>query len=169
MKKIILLTIPFMLVGCEVPSSEPQQKNLQAEVAKQAANSIRFSDNAEIENIKKRVELTSSSGLIGYVTIINKVGQSILYTPVKGKITSGSKRLTEPYKKISIDKGEWTGEEVVDSTSDEGTYGSSNPYVYFWAPGGQYFQTSMDYIYSDKPYRLKEAPLIDLGKQEDAK
>ena len=48
----------------------------------------------------------------------------------------------------------------VDAPSDEGTYGSSNPYVYFWTPGGQYIQTSMEYVYSDKPFRLSEEPIM---------
>lgn len=128
--------------------------------AKAAADSIRFTENAEIDNIKKRLELTSNPGLLGFVAVINGVGQIVTYSPVQGKITSGGKRLTAPSKVWGIDRGQYTGSQLGPSPSDEGTWGSSNPYVYWWTPGGQYLQTSMDYVYSDKPFRLSEVPLL---------
>lgn len=168
MKRLLLIpALALGLAACEDDSGTPV-KNQQAQKAAAAANSIHFTENAEIDNIKKRLELTSSPGLLGYVTLINRVGQTVLYTPVQGKITSGSKRLTPPDRcdaGISTGKNEcWYGDgKVRAAPSDEGTWGSSNEYVFFWTPGGQYFQTSLDYVYSDKPYRLREEPLIDLS------
>jgi hypothetical protein len=148
------------LAACDVPTQQTPTKTTQAQRAQQAANQVRFTENAEIDNIKARLELTANPGLLGYVALINGVGQVVLYTPVKGKITSGSKRLTKTYASVTCDKGEWNGDCIVDAPSDEGTYGSSNPYVYFWTPGGQYIQTSMEYVYSDKPFRLSEEPIM---------
>jgi hypothetical protein len=164
MKKFAIIIIAGLaLGGCEDTQTPTPTKTTQSQRAAEAANSISFTENAEIDNIKKRLELTSKPGLLGYVTIINRVGQAMLFSPVKGKITSGSKRLTQPDRAWKGDRGEWNGHFIRKAPSDEGTWGSSNPYVYFWTPGGQYFQTSMDYIYSDKPYRLTEKPLIDLS------
>lgn len=157
---VVALLSPVIMGGdCEVNDDQHGARFAQAQKAKEAANAVRFDENAEIDNIRKRIELTSAPGLLGYVTLINRVGQAVMYTPVQGKITSGGKRLTPPQKEWSV---MGNNNAMGPAPSDEGTWGESNPYVYFWTPGGQYFQTSLDYVYSDKPYRLKEVPLIEL-------
>lgn len=169
MKRILIAALAAAaMVGlmgnsCEGTPRPTSNKDTQAEKARAAAETIRFTENAEIENIKRRLELTSQPGLIGYVTVINKVGQVVLYTPVMGKVTSGSKRLTRPFHFISCDKGANYGDCEVEAPSDEGTYGKSSDFVYFWTPGGQYFQTDLGYVYSDKPFRLDTKPLIDIS------
>lgn len=148
----VMLSICLIFVGCVKRSEDV--KDVQSKVAQQAANNIKFTGNAEIENIIKRLQLTSDPGLIGYVVLLNESGQPILYTTVKGKVTSGSKRLTKPFDWV-------TGTNTyVDAPSDEGTYGSSNPYIYFWSQSGQYVQWSGHYLYSDKPIRLSVKPLV---------
>jgi len=152
MKIIIAGLASLALVGCNFGTDTARDK--QAQKAAAAAESIRFSENAEIENIKKRLTLTADPGLIGYVVLLNEMGQPIVYTTVKGKITSGSKRLTSPE--------EWSTNSSTyrQAPSDEGTYGSSNPYIYFWSTSGQYYQWSGQYLYSDKPFRLAQKPLV---------
>lgn len=44
--------------------------------------------------------------------------------------------------------------------SDEGTHVSSNHYVFFWTTAGQYIQWSGNYLYSDKPIRITEQPMV---------
>lgn len=138
---LLVVTISVAVSGCGRSSQYEQ-----AQVAREAARSINFTENAEIDNIKKRLELTASPSLVGYVVLLNGTGQPILYTAIKGKITSGSKKLTD---------GGVTG-----TLSDEGTHGSSNPYIYFWSTSGVYHQWSGDYLYSDKPIRLSVQPLV---------
>lgn len=138
---LLAVSISTVVTGCTKNSQFEQ-----SQVAREAARSINFTENAEIDNIKKRLELTASSSLVGYVVLLNGTGQPILYTGIKGKITSGSKKLTD---------GGVTG-----TLSDEGTYGSSNPYIYFWSTSGVYHQWSGDYLYSDKPIRLSVQPLV---------
>ena len=166
MKHTILKLLAFtslvaFVSGCE-PTTAPkaQVKQTQSEKAKQVAETIRFTENAEIDNIKKRLELTSQPGLLGFVAVINMAGAPVMYTCVKGKITSGSKRLTRPWDVYYGDKGQFYGDFITDSPSDEGTWGSSSPYMYWWTCGDQYIQTSQNYIYSDKPFRLTQQPLI---------
>lgn len=157
MKTKIALTalLALALAGCG-PEAPRAAKVSQAERAAEAANSISFTENAEIDNIKRRLELTSNPGAVGFVLLMNEAGQPIMYTSVKGKITSGSKRLTEPDRVT----GYLDNPTVRAAPSDEGTYGSSDAYIYFWTAEGQYVQWNGKYLYSDKPLRLRIEPLV---------
>jgi len=146
----------FVLAGCKDDS--PQAKNVQANKAREAANSINFAENAEIDNIKKRLELTANPGLLGFVVLLNESGQPVMNLAVKGKITSGAKRLTRPDRVTA--EGPGTNNVVAQSPSDEGTYGHSGEYVFFWTTSGQYIQWNGKYLYSDKPFRLNIQPIV---------
>lgn len=151
MKKIftvIVVALGFLLSGCVVESNKQEQ----SKVAKQAAESIQFTENSEIENIKRRLEITSKVGQIGYVVLFNEAGSPILYTTIKGKVTSGGKRLTR--------EDETNGSLVRKAASDEGTYGSSNPYIFFFDTRGVYHQWSGAYLYSTQPIRLRVEPIV---------
>ena len=137
-------------------SCEPEPKNAQAEKAKEAARSINFGENAEIDNIKRRLQLTADPGKLGFILLMNEAGQPILYEGVKGKITSGGKRLTSPMKQWSVSPNNQLGP----SPSDEGTWGSSGEYVYYWNMDGVYRQWNGKYFYSDQPIRLRVEPLV---------
>ena len=143
--------------ACSVPETT---QSVQSEKARDAAQSVRFDENAEIENIQHRLQLTSQPGLIGYIVLMNDAGQPVLYTAVKGKVTSGSKRLTDPEICLNYYKDDDNQLRNHTCPSDEGTYGSSNPYVYFWDQSGRYHQWSGDYLYSDQPIRLSVEPLV---------
>ncbi len=73
-----------------------------------------------------------------------------------GKVTSGGKRLTPPDRVASWGNGAF----VRNAPSDEGTWGSSNPYIFYWNDRGEYRQWSGQYLYSDKPFRLRIDPLV---------
>lgn len=134
-------------------------KTQQEDKAAAAAKSIHFDENAEIDNIKRRLELTADPGKYGFILLLNQAGQPILYEGVKGKVTSGGKRLTEP-DRISSGWGS-NGQAVLRSgASDEGTWGSSSPYIFYWNTDGVYRQWDGGYLYSDQPIRLRVEPLI---------
>ena len=156
MRYLIAIICTLLLAGCQ--EDKKAAKNVQAEKAKAAANSIAFTENAEIDNIKMRLELTANPGLLGFVVLLNETGQPVMYSGVKGKITSGSKRLTKPDRATS--EGPGSNNVVMQSPSDEGTYGSSGEYIFFWTPAGQYIQWNGKYLYSDKPFRLSVEPLL---------
>lgn len=146
------------LTGCLAPEA-PTARSRQAEAATRAADSVVFEKNAEIENIQKRLKLTSNPGQIGFVLLLNQAGQPIMYTSVRGKITSGGKRLTRPdtcdYADCNL-----SSYNIRAAPSDEGTYGTSGEYVYFWTVDGQYVQWNGGYLYSDKPFRTNIQPLV---------
>jgi hypothetical protein len=170
----ICLAIVLGLTGntCVDPNANrpPTVQQEQAKKASEAAKHLNFSDNAEIDNIKHRLELTAQPSLLGFIALVNNVGQIALYTPVQGKVTSGGKRLTPPFQvsHTQRDCGESSCDDITAAPSDEGTWGSSNEYIFFRAPTGQYFQTNMQYIYSDKPFRPTVEPLLVIGESSAA-
>ena len=167
MRKIsiaLAATASLLLTACGEPAP-PTSKDIQAQKAAEAANSIQFNENAEIDNIKKRLELTSNPGAVGFVLLLNEMGKPVMYTSVKGKITSGGKRLTAPQQMECLSvAGGGCSTQVIDAPSDEGTYGSSNPYIFFWTVDGQYIQWSGKYLYSDKPFRIEDPTIVILTK-----
>lgn len=169
MRKIgiaLVATSALLLAACERNAPANPSKTTQAQKAAEAANSIQFSENAEIDNIKRRLELTSNPGQIGFVLLLNEMGKPVMYTSVKGKITSGNKRLTSPQEVRCLEVAESVGcsQQMVEAPSDEGTYGSSNPYIFFWTADGQYIQWSGKYLYSDKPFRIEDPTIVILSK-----
>jgi len=164
MKSIITLTVALavlLISGCKDESAPVSAKETQSQKAQAAAETIQFSENAEIENIKNRLELTANPGLMGFIVLLNETGQPVMHVGVKGKITSGGKRLSKTYSVVeNWDCGEWKCDKEVPAASDEGTYGSSGEYIFFWTTSGQYIQWNGKYLYSDKPFRLTTKPLV---------
>lgn len=157
---LALSIMAFPLVGCNEEKKQPNVKNEQAQKALQAANSLKFAENAEIDNIKRRLELTSNPGQIGYIVLLNESGVPILYEGVVGKVTSGSKRLTPSDKAVETCTVNGCQKVVMKAPSDEGTYGESNPYIFYTNTSGAYRQYSGHYFYSDQPIRLNVEPLM---------
>jgi len=166
---VAALGMTLMAGSCDIqPNASTKQSESQKAAA--AANSINFAaGNAEIDNIKRRLQLTSDPALMGFIVLFNDMGRPILYTTVKGKVTSGSKRLTAPFQETALTRGgvaDASSSNFTDAPSDEGTWGSSNPYIFFWTTSGQYIQWSGNYLYSDKPIRITDSPAVVLMADE---
>lgn len=157
-----ILAISPLILGASECQQAPAQsvKTEQAQRAQRAAESISFTDNAEIDNIKARLELTANPGLLGFIMLLNEMGQPVLYEGVKGKVTSGGKRLTKTWQKQRWDCGANSCEHEVAAPSDEGTYGHSGDYIFYWNTNGQYRQWNGKFLYSDKPFTLRVEPLV---------
>lgn len=102
----------------------------------------------EQQNIIDRVNQDNQPGSIKHLYIISPYsGQVILYSTVRGKVTSGGKRLTPKTvnDKVTGGKGMWvsingeqyTTEEVL---QDDGTYGDSGDYLFWFSSNGRYHQ-----------------------------
>lgn len=98
----------------------------------------------EQSNIKNRLVEDNKVGSIKHLYIISAYsGQTIIYSTVKGKVTSSGKRLTPStfggngFKIKFGDEGwAYTGEVL----QDDGSYGSSSEYIYWWDTKGVYHQ-----------------------------
>jgi hypothetical protein len=110
---------------------------------------------AEQRNVKRRVEEDNRPGAIKHLYIISAYsGQVILYSTVDGKVTSGGKRLT-PASVTTYNETNGSryggfavniGNEIQTTTEvlgDDGTYGSSGEYIYWWDQRGVYHQHYM--------------------------
>lgn len=108
----------------------------------------------EQQNVKDRLQNDNRVGAVKHLYVIApKSGQVLLYSTVKGKVTSGSKRIS-PGKTLGFYKcGKddtcfdgfrvKTGNGYVRTTEvlgDDGSYGSSAPYIYWWDVRGVYHQ-----------------------------
>lgn len=108
---------------------------------------------AEQRNIKGRLTEDNKPGSIKHLYVISAYsGQTIIYSTVRGKVTSGGKRLSPTT--VAVQDGQYVGSayggfnlniggqskatgEVI---QDDGTFGSSDPYIYWWDTKGVYHQ-----------------------------
>jgi hypothetical protein len=97
----------------------------------------------EQRNIQKRLEQDNLPGAIKHLYVVSAYsGQTILYSTVKGKVSSSGKRLSPSSVAISQDFRLPNGR--INSTNeligDDGAYGSSDPYIYWYDVKGAYHQ-----------------------------
>lgn len=109
----------------------------------------------EQRNVKRRIEMDNRPGVIKHLYVISPYsGQTLFYSTVKGKITSSGKRLspytvaagvqrvgdmTRLYQGFPVDisgRREYTGEVL----QDDGTYGSSAEYIFWFDARDNYHQ-----------------------------
>lgn len=178
MKKFIILSIVLVLFvfgtqmafascgGFFEPSCDDastQQMNEQDFVTTtinklvQAVPAPQLKTSLERKNIKKRLEIFSDESKVSYI-YLTSFGRVMAFYTVKGKITSGSKRLTSSARLIQCDKGEYNGDCEMESSELDGTYGSSSPYVFFWTTDGTYVQWNGEYMLADQPLKLTTQP-----------
>lgn len=141
----------------------PSNRQTQNQAAAQAAAQVRFTGNAEIENIRRRLELTADPTLLGYIVLFNEAGAPIMYEGVRGKVTTSGSRLTAPDIIVRRPGGQSADSQaVIRAPSDTGTYdvGAGAPFIFYWNTNGEYRQWAGPYLYSDKPIRMRVEPLV---------
>lgn len=132
----------------------------------------------EQHNVADRLKVDNTPGAIKYLYVISPYsGQVLIYSTVKGKVTSSGKRLTpttvasasgqyvdSAHSGFSTVGGQSTGEVL----QDDGTYGSSVDYIYWWDVQGRYHQhffTGGQIIHvSDQPLPVKSV-LINVSAE----
>lgn len=125
---------------------------------------------SEQRNVKDRLALDNKPGSIKHLYIISAYsGQVILYSTVRGKVTSSGKRLS-PY---DVNSGPGDGFQVRmpngglyhtnEVLQDDGTYGDSVPYIFWWDVQGryhqQYIEGGMMVHVSDQPIPVKSVTI----------
>lgn len=179
MKKIIasVFVLAFVITGISqiVPStanacgfwsscdSATNQQQTEQETVTAQINRLegstpipKLENSLERQNISKRLTTFSDPAKISYIYLVS-YGKVMAFYTVKGKITSGSKRLTANDRQVNTN---WSSPDVVVMSSPEldGTYGNSDPYVYFWTTDGTYVQWNGEYMMADQPLQLTTAP-----------
>lgn len=147
--KIVLMLWLLVSLGCGGEESV-SATGVSAAVAKFETDEDGHT--VEQANILKRYEMDNKRGSVKHLYIISAMsGQTILYSTVDGKVTSSSKRLTplSVRRKIKSHLGDSSGmvfkigddkyvtTEVI---QDDGTFGSSVQYLYWFDVRGVYHQ-----------------------------
>lgn len=135
-----MFTMLFLMGTNECSNSAPAQsdsgvKKVTVEVQTQASGLT-----IEQENVQRRLMEDNIPGSIKHLYVISPMsGQALIYSTVKGKVTSSSKRLTpisvesagEGRDGFDLRIGNWSGS-TLEVLQDDGTYGSSVPYIFWW-------------------------------------
>jgi hypothetical protein len=121
----------------------------------------------EQRNVKRRLEMDNDIGSVKHLYVISAYsGQVLLYSTVKGKVTSSGKRLTP--SSVHVGDGNQAkrfygydapgGRETPEVLGDDGTYGSSIEYLYWFDQADvyrqHYVQGGQIIHISDKPTKF---------------
>lgn len=146
--------------SCDTSTNQKaaEQESVSATLARllKAQPAPQLQDSLERANISKRLTTFSDPAKISYI-YLTSYGKVMAFYTVKGKITSGSKRLTSPDQ--LVDNGYSSDARyVVQAPELDGTYGSSSDYIYFWTTDGTYVQWNGEYMLADQPLQLTTQP-----------
>jgi hypothetical protein len=176
MKKLLtLLLIPFLVTSC---LEESNPTTASGNVTKKTVDVQTDEDGwtTEQRNIAERLKRDNVPGAIKHLYIISPYsGQVLLYSTVMGKVTSSGKRLTpntvtsndgefvdSQFHGMSVDIG-GQAKRTEEVLQDDGTYGSSCEYIYWFSSKGVYhshFFTGGQIIHiSEQPIATKNIVL----------
>lgn len=145
-----LILAAALLAGCDMQHSTPQS----ASGVRKTSVSVPTNSNGltvEQQNVSDRLVEDNKPGSIKHLYVISAYsGQVLIYSTVRGKVTSSGKRLTPVTVSTSNPNNASsdgipvaiggmnlrTGEVL----QDDGTYGSSSEYVFWWDTKGVYHQ-----------------------------
>jgi len=181
----LLLVLPFIAVlimgnsGC---SSEPQKSASGVGQARVKIEAGSDGLTTEQRNVRDRLIIDNKPGSIKHLYIISAYsGQVLVYSTVRGKVTSSGKRLT-PTSIVVGTSGEYRrpgfavpqlGDVVTSEVlQDDGTYGSSIEYLYWFDQRGAYHQhyvTGGQILHvSDQPIAVKSVIInMELTQKPD--
>lgn len=186
MFKTMILTsaLVFASIGCnDHPSAAP----VSSSGVQKAEVKVPVGPNGltvEQQNIHDRLLKDNEPGALKYLYIISPyTGDVLMFSTVKGKVTSGGKRLTPVtvtghrydtmycVSGFSVQIGdEWYCTQEV--LQDDGTYGSSGEYVYWWDTKGTYHQLGVGgalWQVTDQPMAIRHTVLnLDTGTQDES-
>jgi hypothetical protein len=148
-KKISAVAVAGLLVfsatACSPKSAElKEREQLQAKSSKK--------DSLELRNLAAKRDLEENPDTTRYVYIMN-FGQIVGYYTAKGKISSSGSQIAPEQDLIKTCEN-CSDRFILDSAKDDGSYGESDPGIFFWTTEGTMVETSLDYIVSTNPISL---------------
>ena len=173
MKKVLLVAISILALAACGQGKTKQVPVSDSGVAKASAKVKVGADGLTVEqrNVKERLKRDNDIGALKHLYVISAYsGDVLIYSTVKGKVTSSGKRLTNTKKLERGDGGQYTRHFVMPTIQDDGTYGSSAPYVYWFDSRGVYHQHyimgGQIFHVSDKLLRVKK-PIINMELESE--
>jgi hypothetical protein len=165
MKRLMILLAAVLLTSCE--SVAPVADSGVRKVS--VRNEVQVDPNGytiEQKNVRERILSDNKPGSVKHLYVISPYsGQVLVYSTVRGKVTSGGKRLT-PRTIAGSDGGQYVhgyeapgGMVTHEVLGDDGTYGDSGDYLFWWDVRGIYHQhylTGGQIVHvSDQPLAVK--------------
>lgn len=175
MKKVLLLlSVVLTMFSCGTATQQSSDSGIAKATIKIKTDAEGHS--IEQKNIMERLVRDNDLGSVKFLYIISSfTGDVLQYSTVKGKVTSGGKRLSPRTVNSAASAGSSlvTGLNVVnigDRTfytdevlDDGGAYGDSGNYLYWFDAQGnyqQYYPSGGTYLHiSDRPLKVKKANL----------
>lgn len=168
--KSTIIMLAALMCGCKTSFGEQQSSSGIKRAEIPALNTI---DGFSVEqhDIAKRLQRDNDPNSIKWIYCFGHTGQPVFTSTVRGKVTSGGKRL-EPSTvhvgneggshvygaAVSVGGQTYLTQEIMQA---DGTYGASNPYIYWFDEADNYFQWSGPYLVSSVPVRL-QTPILNL-------
>lgn len=161
---IALLLLPITLAAADSDSSGAGCTEASSRSGVNIAPAIpiqRGPDGLTIEqkNINDRLKMDNTPGSIKHLYVISAYsGQVLIYSTVRGKVTSSGKRLSPSASSgsdfnVSFGNSTMYTKEVL---SDDGTYGASVEYLYWWDTRGIYHQ---HYVQGGQILHISDQPV----------
>lgn len=163
----VLMLVAFLSVAAtdENCGGQPAPAQSASGISKSTVRVAPGSDGLTVEqrNVGKRITADNKPGSIKHLYVISAYsGQVLIYSTVNGKVTSSGKRLQPKtvvvgqageYQRSGFAFGNLTTNEVLE---DDGTYGDSVPYIYWFDAKGSYHQ---HYIEGGQVLHISDTPL----------
>ena len=166
---VVVLTV-FAFIGCDLPlpDSTPQSASGVRKANVQVQTNA-DGHTTEQDNVMRRYKVDNTPGAIKHLYVISAMtGDVLIYSTVKGKVTSSGKRLTP----TSVNYV-WNRENVANSgfpveiggrsavtsevLQDDGTYGNSLEYVFWFDVRGTYHQ---HYVQGGQILHVADQPIV---------
>lgn len=168
MKNLLFIVGFALLMGCEPtpPSNiKTEQQSVQENIKKLAVEDPipDLSHSLERKNIIKRLKLFEDENKVSYIYLLS-FGKVISFYLVKGKVSSGGKRLTNDQQLVQGYAPGGSGgyndpkSDVMNAPELDGTYGKSGDYIFFWTTDDTYIQWNEGYMLCDKPLKMATQP-----------
>lgn len=157
MRVFIFFAFFFSILACQTPLPAPPP--MSASGVKEARVEVQVqSDGLTVEqqNIRDRLLMDNEPGSIKHMYVISAYsGDVLIYSTVKGKVTSSGKRLTPTTVAVGfagtgngsvasfgipVTIGNMGGLMTSEVLQDDGSYGTSDPYLFWWDTRGVYHQ-----------------------------
>lgn len=164
---IVLIAILSLFAGCNI-NNPPSQSDSGIKKATVQVSADSEGLTTEQRNIRDRLTEDNKPGSIKHLYVISAYsGQVIIYSTVRGKVTSSGKRLTPTEvstggdypDSIPVQIGNWSGH-THEVLQDDGSYGSSVGYLYWWDTKGVSHQ---HYVSGGQILHISSEPLAVKG------
>lgn len=125
---------------------------------KAQADAKQTGESQEIKNLKLKREREEDPNTLRYVYIF-AFGSNVPigYYVAKGKISSNSSQIGP---ELELSNNSYRDSSVLDSSKDDGSYGTGDPGIFFFLTDGTLIEHNMYYIQSDNPNKFPNVPRL---------